>query len=264
LVDLEQPRSDEAGWVGLPDLGSVLQQAWHGLRSSLAHWVTNFLAVLGGFAIWAVALYLVRIGAVDEYGYREPLAPAIVLLFSLVFIGLAFVAAYGLFRSAVLTARGMRPTAQAVWQFDRIGPFALVMILVGAMGIGLGSVVPIVGLLVASALLFYAPFFVLDGRTSAIDAVWRSVSRSTRTSSRFTWQLVLAVLVYGLLSAVLALALLPLILASAMGLLTGGFVSTVVLIIGVLGAVCLAAIGYPLAATVVAVAHVEYEGSSQP
>ena len=95
-------REREAVWLDLPDIGSIVQSAWQGVRSHLREWGLNFLVVVGAFAVWfgGLGVYLDSLPC-DEFGGRHPASMLVLSVFAVVFVGLLVTAYYGLFRAVV-------------------------------------------------------------------------------------------------------------------------------------------------------------------
>jgi hypothetical protein len=262
VVALERPREREAVWLDLPDIGSIVQSAWHGVRSHLREWALNFLVVVGAFAVWfgGLGVYLDSLPRY-EFGGRHPASMLVLSVFGLVFIGLFVTAYYGLFRAALLTARGDRPTTTLVWRFNRFGPFALLALLAVPATVGLGVVVPVIGFLVAGALFLYAPFFVIDEGVSALGGLWMSISRATRTSSRFTWQLLFYVVVQAVSLSALVLAWL---LGAAIAAGAVAVHAPALVLVAGLVTVVLLAVAVPVAVTSAAIAHLDFTRTNLP
>jgi hypothetical protein len=186
LVPIEPLGPDE-----FPAIGELYASTWQTLRGHIADWVITIvlaIALLGvfglfyGIYVWATTKQFFKGSGLT---YREPI-PVVDLFFFAVFVLVVVAIRYAFTRTALAIARGQKPNPVEAWSPKRLLPFAVFELIAYTLWFA-GWLVPFVGPIAVIGLVMYAPFSIIDGGSSGVTGLWRSLSM-TATRARFASQ----------------------------------------------------------------------------
>jgi len=171
-----------------PPIGQLYATTWQTVRNHIADWVVTavlsiFLAgvvgVFYGIYVWATTKEYAK---GSRLTYRDPI-PIVDLFFFAAFVLLVVAIRYAFTRTAVAIARGEKPNPAEVWSPKRLLPFAVFELIAQTLWFA-GWLLPFVGPIAVVGLVMYAPFAIVDGGSSGVTGLWRSLSM-TATRGRF-------------------------------------------------------------------------------
>ena len=198
LVTIEPLGPDE-----FPPIGGLYASTWQSVRSHIADWVITtvlsiFLAgvvgVFYGIYVWATTKEYVKGSGLT---YRDPI-PVVDLFFFALFVLLVVAIRYAFTRTALTIARGEKPNPAEVWSPKRLLPFALFELIAQTLWFA-GWLLPFVGPIAVIGLVMYAPFAIVEGGSSGVTGLWRSLSMTVtrgRFGSQFGFAFLQAVLFF--------------------------------------------------------------------
>ena len=146
------------------DIGTAFSYAWRKFTENLGPIILITLAVFVGIAIFEVLSFVVQRGSSGFGG----------IFLSLVFSGLAaivgFVLEYGVVRASLAVVDGRPVSFAEAWNMDRFGPFLIAAILRGLI-VFVGILLCVIPGIIASFLLWFTPYFVIDKQLSPTESL---------------------------------------------------------------------------------------------
>ncbi|MCD9624228.1 hypothetical protein [Rhabdothermincola salaria] len=158
---------------------------WASLVRRLNDWVVTILlaALLVGALVAASSVYNAAITRTEGSGFFDvevkDRIPVIEVLLIVAAVVIGIWIRYAFVRTALFVARGEDASVVRVWNPTRIGPFAVLDIVLSAVWIG-SWLLPFAGPLLWVAVTLYAPFLVMDRRGSGITSLWTSMTLTSR------------------------------------------------------------------------------------
>src|SRR5947209_1382868 len=154
---------------GSADVGSALSYGWAKFQAN------------AGVLIAIIAIPFVIQVVLSIIGQTSGSVPASLLITVLGWI-VGLVAQYGMYNSAVLLTRGETPTFQSAFQNDRWGEWVVFAIIYG-FAVGVGLLLCGIGILLTVGLFGLAPYFFIDGRMGATQAIGASFNATKSNTS---------------------------------------------------------------------------------
>jgi len=172
------------------DIGAAFSYAWRKFTQNAGPIILIALAVFLGIAVFQAISFFVQRSANGGFG---------AFFLSLIFAGLAaivgFVLEYGVVRAALAVVDGRPVTFAEAWNMDRFGPFVIAAILRGLI-VFVGLLLCIIPGLIASFLLIFTPFFVIDKQLSPTESISASFNLVKSRAGLLVLFAIVAVVIY--------------------------------------------------------------------
>ena len=184
------PPISPSGMQPPADIGAAFSYAWRKFKEYLGPIILITLAVFVGIAVFQALSFFVQRGSSGGVG-----GFFLALLFSGLGAIVGFVLEYGVVRASLAVVDGRPVTFAEAWNMDRFGPFLVAAILRGLI-VFVGLLLCVIPGLIASFLLIFTPFFVIDKQLSPTGSLAASYNLVKSKAGLLVLFSIVAVVIY--------------------------------------------------------------------
>jgi uncharacterized membrane protein len=182
------PAGDAAGSGGNVDVGQAVGYGWKKFSSNPINWV--LLALIPFLASAFGSVVQIAVGR-NSFG-----ATLFGFFLSIIFFCVTLIVQYGLVRAALLTTEGQTVSVGDAWKdTSQLGNYIVAAILQGLL-VGVGFIFCFFPGLILLFLTIFTPFFVIDQRMGAVDAIKASISLVSKNVGKLILFIIVAMLIY--------------------------------------------------------------------